>query len=315
MRHRTASRCGPFELEVQLARGDQCRVWRACRLDGQSPRQVAIKLWDSCGDASVVTSMQHAGCLHEQQLLAGLAHPQIPALLDSGVDAAQQPWLALELVEGQPLTLHANAHSLRLDERITLFLRALEVVDHVHQLGILHADLKPQHLLVDAQAQVNLLDFGAARRLEESPLQLHRPTGPSACTPNYAAPEQIAGGMLGQSTDVYALGVILFEMLTGRRPCIHRGGDLQLAQSTAQWQVQPPSVVALQQGHIAPQVQALRGELDALLLRCLQRDPQCRYPTVRALGADLQRYLAGRAIQSPITPHATRAPPPPNGAG
>lgn len=288
-------RIGPFELVAEIGRGGMGAVWRAERVDGQYTQQVAIKRLHpgiaSAADARLLVER----FLRERQTLAGLKHPHIAALLDGGVDAQGLPWFALELIEGEPITAFAQSRQLSPRDRIRLLLQALEAVQFAHQHLVVHRDLKPDNLLVTPGGQIKLLDFGIMKLLDGVADGNQTQTGARVYTPSYAAPEQVEGGAISVVTDVYALGVLLFELLVGRRPFGKTGG-LQLPQVNAQWRVEVPSKVLAQIGGAPRAARGLRGDIDTIILRCLAREPQRRYPTVQALIDDLSRYLDGRPI-------------------
>lgn len=290
-------RLGAYQLIEELGRGGMGTVWRAQRVDGQFAQQVAIKQLHA-GAASAASARRVVErFLRERQALAGLKHPHIAALLDGGVDASGLPWFALELVEGVPITEFAQTRQLSSKDRVRLLLQALEAVQFAHQHLIVHRDLKPDNLLVSVSGEVKLLDFGIVKLLDGIDGDARTLTGARVFTPNYAAPEQVEGGEIGVATDVYSLGVVLFELLVGRRPFVNTGG-LQLPQVSVNWHVEAPSKVLAQHEGQWRTARGLRGDLDTIVLRCLAREPQRRYPTVQALNDDLSRYLDGRPIEA-----------------
>lgn len=289
-------RMGPFVLDSEIGRGGMGAVWRAHRVDGQYTQAVAIKrlhagIASASGAQRVIERF-----LRERQTLAGLQHPHIAGLLDGGVDSDGLPWFALELVEGLPITRFADQHQLNTVARVRLLLQALDAVQFAHQRLIVHRDLKPDNLLVTADAQVKLLDFGIVKLLDAVDEEAHTLTGARVYTPSYAAPEQVEGGPISVATDVYALGVILYELLAGQRPFGSASGAAQLPQISAQWQASAPSKLLARDPQRSRLARALRGDLDTIVLGCLARDPERRYPTVQALADDLGRYLAGMPI-------------------
>ncbi len=294
-RHQTGQRIGAYELIEEIGRGGMGAVWRAQRVDGQFTQQVAVKRLHPASATAATAALLVERFLRERQALAGLKHPHIAALLDGGVDVEGLPWFALELVEGMPITEFVQTRKLPIGDCVRLLLQALQAVQFAHQHLIVHRDLKPDNLMVTAAGEVKLLDFGIAKLLDGVDGESRTLTGARVFTPSYAAPEQVEGGEIGIATDVYALGVVLFELLVGRRPFVSTGG-LQLPQVSAQWRVDAPSRVLAQSGGPVRASRALRGDLDTIVLRCLARDPQRRYPTVQALADDLNRYLEGRPI-------------------
>ncbi|MBK8067299.1 MAG: serine/threonine protein kinase [Rhodanobacteraceae bacterium] len=291
-------RLGPFELLSEIGRGGMGAVWRAQRVDGQYAQQVAIKLLHTHARDDTRRQVLLERFLRERQTLAGLKHPHIAALLDGGVDERGQPWFALELVDGLPITRYASDRHLGLAARLRLLLQVCDAVQFAHQKLIVHRDLKPDNLLVDQAGQVKLLDFGIVKLLDDGSDGAQTQTGARVFTPNYAAPEQVQGGGISVATDVYALGVILFELLVGRRPFVHSGAGLQMAQISAGWRAEAPSRALARDSGSTRRARPLRGDLDTIVLRCLAHDPPRRYPTVQALADDLRRYLDGQPIRA-----------------
>lgn len=301
---RAGDQVGPYRLLQELGRGGHAWVWRAVRSDAAPAREVALKLpflgWSPA-------MLQRA--MRERALLASLEHPHIARLYEAGQTEAGLPWLAMELVRGQAIDHHCQAHGCTLAQRLALFLQAAAAVAHAHAHLVVHRDLKPANILVDAAGQVRLLDFGMAKLLaplSDAPAPadddalLTRQWG-AALTPEYAAPEQAHGQAAGVSVDVYALGVVLYELLTGARPYalqLQPGQDLAAAILAAT--VLPASVAAeraRRQGRpvpVAPRL--LRGDLDAVLAKALAKDPAQRYACVDLLVADLQRSLAHEPV-------------------
>jgi serine/threonine-protein kinase len=295
--HQAGQRLGAYELIEEIGRGGMGAVWRARRVDGQFTQEVAIKRLHPGSATAASAALLVERFLRERQALAGLKHPHIAALLDGGVDVDGLPWFALELVEGMPITEFAQRRKLPVSDSVRLLLQALEAVQFAHQHLIVHRDLKPDNLLVTAAGELKLLDFGIAKLLDGVDADARTQTGARVFTPNYAAPEQVEGGDISVATDVYALGVVLFELLVGRRPFVNTGG-LQLPQVSVNWRAEAPSkVLAQRQGQLRA-ARGLRGDLDTIVLRCLAREPQRRYPTVQALADDLRRYLDGQPIQA-----------------
>jgi len=300
---------GPYRLLRELGRGGMGEVWLAERQDhgdGGPRRLVALKL-----PTMPLLARRRELLLQrferERDIVAGLAHPNIARLYDAGVDAQGQPWLALEHVQGVPITEHARRQKLPLAARIGLLLQVAEAVSHAHGQLVLHRDLKPGNILVTPQGQVRLLDFGIAKLLdaeaapEGTAATLTRAAG-RALTPDYASPEQIRGEPLGTSSDQYSLGVVAYELLTGARPYrLQRGSAAELEEAILQADPLPPSSAAMGAEHddAAARAQlrhALRGDLDAILLQALRKLPGERYGTVEALAADLRRHLRGDPV-------------------
>ncbi|HUM11788.1 MAG TPA: serine/threonine-protein kinase [Myxococcaceae bacterium] len=235
--------------------------------------------------------------LAEQRTLAQLDHPAIAQLHDTGTLPDGTPWFAMEFVEGVPLTEYCRTRGSGLDERLRLFRAVCEAVQHAHRHAVIHRDLKPSNILVKPDGSVKLLDFGIAKQLD--------PTGPGTdptrtglrlMTPAYAAPEQVEGGRLGVETDVYALGVLLFELLAGRLPFELTGlSPHEAARRVLEQEPSRPSQIPdrpVQAGRAA------WADLDVLCLTAMQRDPLRRYPSVEALIRDLDHHLAGEPLDA-----------------
>jgi eukaryotic-like serine/threonine-protein kinase len=282
---------GPYRLLRELGSGGMASVWLAERTDMLQGRHVALKLphgaWRRAGLAERLA--------REREILATLNHPNIASLYDAGVTAAGQPYLALEYVEGLPLPRFSQTHALDLRHRVALFMQVCTAVAHAHARLVVHRDLKPSNILVDALGQVRLLDFGIAKLLHSDTAQaseLTREAG-NPFTPDYAAPEQIMGLPLGTAVDIYSLGVVLFELLTGQRPyTLKRPSRAALEEAIMQAEVARPSDTVTD-----PALKrALRGDLDTIVAKAMHKTPALRYATVNALADDLRRYLAHEPV-------------------
>jgi serine/threonine-protein kinase len=288
------NRIGPYRLVRELGQGGMGSVWLAERADGLHKRSVALKLPHGLS--------QHADLrermAREREILASLEHPNIARLYDAGVTAEGQPYLALEYVEGVPLDVYCvkgtNSTGLDVRARLRLFLQVTTAVAYAHGKLILHRDLKPANILVSDDGHVRLLDFGIAKLLDSSHASDSKLTelAGRALTPDYASPEQILGEPLGVTSDVYSLGVVLFELLTRSRPYKLKR-DSRGALEDAIVQVDPlrPSEVAS-----AADRAALRGDLDTIVLKALKKDPALRYQTVAAFADDIDRHLDDRPV-------------------
>ncbi|MDX1419290.1 MAG: serine/threonine-protein kinase [Rubricoccaceae bacterium] len=269
---------GPYRIEEAVGRGGMGTVYRAARADGTFDKTVALKLVKRGMDTDEVL----ARFRRERQVLAGLDHPGIARLLDGGAAEDGRPYLAMEFVDGGPITDYVAERGLDVDARLALFERVCEAVQHAHQRLVVHRDLKPSNILVcedeHGQAQVKLLDFGIAKLLESDPDEVVTRTGIRPLTPAYAAPEQLRGETVTTAADVYALGVVLYELLTGQRP-----DDPP----------KPPSAVA--EGDDA---RRLRGDLDVICLTALREEPEARYGSVEALLDDLRRHRTGLPVEA-----------------
>lgn len=293
---------GPYRLLRELGRGGMGTVWLAERSDGVLKRAVALKL-----PHSALPHLQLAERFaRERDILAGLTHPHIARLYDAGVTAQGQPYLALEFVEGEPLLAWCDGHRLGVRQRIGLFLQALSAVQYAHGQLVVHRDLKPSNMLVTAHGEVRLLDFGIAKLLTDGEAKETELTqvGGRLLTPKYASPEQVAGQPIGTASDVYALGVVLYELLTGTLPYRVKR-DSRGALEDAILTVEPArpshaagdSAAAEKRGTNAIRLaRELKGDLDTIVLKALKKRPEERYATVDAFAADLRRYLAGEPV-------------------
>ncbi len=286
------ARVGPYQLVCELGRGGMGAVWLADRVDGQLQRRVALKLPQLVWGRDLVQRLAR-----ERDILASLEHVHIARLYDAGVDAQGRPYFAMEFVDGLAIDAYCRAHTPGLDVRLRLLLQVCAAVAHAHARLVIHRDIKPGNILVTEDGQVRLLDFGIAKALQGDHTEetaLTRLSG-RAFTLDYASPEQIRGEPLGTASDVYSLAVVCFELLTGARPYrLKRGSAAELEEAIADADPARASEVAT-----TPALKRqLRGDLDAILNRALQKDPAQRYPTVNALADDLQRYLQGHAVQA-----------------
>lgn len=287
---------GGYTLERPLGEGGMGCVWLARRSDGRFEGRAAIKLLNSglLGEEGVA-------CLHrEATALARLAHRNITYLIDVGVDG-ERPYLVMEYVEGEPIDRWCEARRLGVAARIRLFLQVLEAVAHAHGRMILHRDLKPSNVLVTAEGVVKLLDFGIAKLLEGAgrtapPGDLTRMHG-AALTPDYAAPEQVLRTELTTATDVYALGVMLYVLLTGKHPT---AGDastpFERLRALAERDPAPASEAAWNTRPLV--ARALHGDLDNILAKALKKSHLERYTTVDAFAEDLKRYLEHQPVSA-----------------
>ncbi len=302
---------GPYCLLRPLGHGGMGTVWLAERVDGALQRAVALKLPHTA-------SLQQPGLAHrferERDILAALEHPHIARLYDAGVTEAGQPYLALEYVEGQPITTYCDEKQLPLRARVDLFLQVLEAVQYAHARLVVHRDLKPSNIFVtDGQprgdGQVRLLDFGIATLLDEGDTPLtHAATewAHAPMTPDYASPEQIAHQPIGTASDVYSLGVVFYELVTGQRP-YRLPRDTRGALEDAILGVDPtkPSrmpttetAAAQRSLHPAGLRRQLRGDLDNIALMALRKNPAERYASAEAFKQDLERWLHNRPVHA-----------------
>jgi non-specific serine/threonine protein kinase/serine/threonine-protein kinase len=295
---RNGQRIGSFTLVELIASGGMGAVYRAERADGDFTQQVAVKI--------ISAPMGHPESARrfraERQILAALHHPHIVALLDGGITPAGEAYLVMEYVEGSPLSAYCQQRSLPLRARLELFRHVCGAVEYLHQNLVVHRDLKPTNILVTRDGVPKVLDFGIAKLVEPPSAgtteALTRPEE-RALTPNYASPEQLRGLPVTVASDVYSLGVLLYEVLTGVRPYDATGKPLdetlRLVLDTV-----PIRPSAAARGEIDPpyDVRTVRGDLDAIVLRALRKQPDERYTSARALSDDLTRYLEGRPVEA-----------------
>ncbi|MBA4286575.1 MAG: hypothetical protein C0434_13700 [Xanthomonadaceae bacterium] len=281
-------RVGPWRLLRLLGTGGMGQVWLARRDDGAYQREVALKL----PHAHLIAGALQRRFARERNFLAGLVHPNIARFYDAGLGEHGQPWLALEYVDGVPLGDYCQQHRLDRRARIGLILQVAAAVQAAHVRLIVHRDLKPANVLVTAGGQVKLLDFGIAKLLDDDEAgdgtALTQLAGRVA-TPDYAAPEQLDGGLITVATDVHALGVMLYELLTGSRPF---AAQSRLGRMVSAREEAPLASSRMARGERA----ALAGDLDAILAKALDARPEQRYATVDGFAGDLSRHLADLPI-------------------
>ena len=294
---------GPYRLVSPIGEGGMGQVWLAVRADGLYERRVALKLLrPGLGDVGL-----HARFTRERQILARLGHAHIARLLDAGISEDGQPYLALDYVRGDPITDYAKARNLDLRARLHLFAQVCAAVSHAHANLVVHRDLKPSNILVTSAGEVCLLDFGIAKLLDQdqSPAAEITRTGSRTFTLHYAAPEQLRGEVITTMTDVYALGVVLYELLTDSRPYeLTRHSDAAWEEAILGHEPGRPSQVAARRarenGSLLDKRRArlLSGDLDNIVLKALSKLPEQRYPSVEALAQDLRRHLEGQPVHA-----------------
>jgi serine/threonine-protein kinase len=274
---------GAFRLTRLLGQGGMAAVFLGEREGGDFRQRVAVKLLQR----GLYSEIEQRLFRRERQLLAVLEHPNIARLIDGGVTAAGIPYLVIEYVDGQPITLHAADRRLEVRQRLELFLIVCRAVEAAHRSLIVHRDIKPSNILVAADGTVKLLDFGIAKLLEDDT----EGATVGVFTPEYAAPEQLASAPVTTATDVYALGVLLHELLVGQRP---QGNPTRrpssLAGADAAGKAMVPRPASLQH--------ALRGDIDTIVLRCLAAEADRRYASAGALADDVQRHLDGKPVEA-----------------
>ena len=299
------TRLGHYDIVRLVGVGGMGTVYEAVRADDQYRQRVAIKLVQRDIDSKLAL----ARFIRERQILATLQHRNIATLLDGGVTPDGRPYLVMEYIAGEPITRWCATRALGVRDRVALFRQVCNAVAHAHQNLVIHRDIKPGNILVTPDGTVKLLDFGIAKLVDaetgDDALPLTRGGG-RPYTPEYASPEQIRGGALKTSSDVYSLGVVLFELLAGRRPHVvatRAAADIERA-VLGDPISRPSAVVSETVAHerserSGPRLsRQLRGELDNIVLTALRSEPERRYSSVEALGDDLQRYLAGEPIRA-----------------
>jgi serine/threonine-protein kinase len=298
-------RVGAYRLVEEIGRGGMGVVYLAERADGRFQKRVAIKIIP----ALPCPMPAHFGgrFQSEREILAQLEHPAIARLLDGGETERGEPYLVMEYVEGERIDAYCDRRRFSVEQRIALFLDAGEAVAYAHQNLVVHRDIKPSNVLVSAAGEVKLLDFGIAKVLSvgSEAASSHTVTRERTMTPAYASPEQVRGDPIRTVSDVYSLGVLLYELLTGCRP--YRTGGLPHEIATAILDQEParPSVAVGRVPASQPRAsdqdrlgRLLHGDLDAIVLKALRKAPDRRYQSVEALLDDLRRHLAGAPVSA-----------------
>ena len=283
-------RIGQYRALSVLGRGGMGVVYLAERCELALQQTVALKVLPIWAEAS-----DHARFLQERQILAGMEHPHIARLLDGGVSDEGAPYFVMELVQGLPLMQYVQQHALTQLDRLNLFLKVCDALHYAHQRLVVHRDLKPDNILVDADREPKLLDFGIAKIVSGN-FSVATVTG--AMTPAYAAPEQLLGQAISTLTDVFALGAILYELLTNHRP---RAGAnvVELVRALNEPVTRPSSVVRGQSSDQERQsLSPVRDDLDLIVMTALQLEPTRRYASVEALAKDVRAYLSDRPISA-----------------
>jgi eukaryotic-like serine/threonine-protein kinase len=300
-------RVGAYRLVAEIGRGGMGAVYLAERADGEFEKRVALKLVKRGMDTDEILRRFQ----FERRILASLEHPNIARLYDGGATDDGRPYLVMELVEGERLTAYCDARGLGVPARLELFRSVCAAVQHAHHNLVVHRDLKPSNILVTAAGIPKLLDFGIAKLVDDDGGDSPRTrTGMRILTPEYAAPEQVRGEPVTTASDVYALGAVLYELLTGRRPFVRRGddtGDGDDAPTAERAATRPsiaigrppvePEVVATARGTTPDRLRRLlRGDLDTVVLKALEADPRLRYQSAQQLLEDLERFRDGLPV-------------------
>ena len=297
---KAGERVGPYVLISLLGRGGMGEVWVAERRDGQFEQRVAVKLLKTGVDSEGIRRR----FLRERQVLARLDHPNIARLLDGGTTADGQPFFVLELVDGEPITRYCRERGTSVPDRLRLVATCAEAVAAAHRRLVVHRDIKPSNILVTADGEVRLLDFGIAKLLAEEGDDTESTRAEErVLTPTYAAPEQILGEPVTTATDVYALGVVLYELLTGTPPHDRsEASPARLASRVESEVFEKPSRAVLS-GDAEPREarrlsRSLEGDVDAIVQKALRREPERRYPGAAEMAEDLRRLLGGQRVEA-----------------
>ena len=288
-RSRVGDRFGAYEVLAELGRGGMGVVYLARRADDEFQKKVAIKLLSAgLADAPMLERFRA-----ERQILARLDHPHIARLLDGGTTQNGEPYFVMEYVEGEPLLDDCEKKRLSTRERLGIFRDVCSAVTYAHQNLVVHRDIKPGNILVTADGQAKLLDFGIAKLLDAGGVPLGEKTATlyRMLTPDYASPEQVRGQTMTTASDVYALGVVLYELLTDRRPYhVESAEPGELLRLVCEEDPRRPSTIAPGRG--------LAGDLDAIVARAMRKEPERRYVSVAALSEDLDRHLEGLPVRA-----------------
>lgn len=299
------AKLGNFCVTREIGSGGMGSVFEAVRDDGEFDQRVAIKV----SNRGLFSTDMVRRLLIERQILARLEHPNIVRLLDGGITNERLPFFVMELVDGVPITDYAARHLLTVRERLELFLQMANAVSYAHRQLVVHRDLKPNNVLVTPDGLVKLLDFGIAKVLD---VESNPQTVGTPMTPEYASPEQIRGDTITTASDIYSLGMVLYELLTGQTPCRLYGVDsLELSRAICSVELPRPSYAIsdpmgrgrLRTANMAmndtvPSVDArhLRGDLDNIILMAIRKDPIRRYGSVEQFADDIRAYLDGRTV-------------------
>ena len=298
-------RVGAYEIVSEIAHGGMGAVYKATRADAAFDKVVAIKLIrDSLARSEIATRFRA-----ERQILASLEHPNIARLIDGGESVDGYPYLVMEYVDGQAINVYAQTHSLSINQKLDLFKSVCNAVAFAHQRLVVHRDLKPSNVLVTAAGEVKLLDFGIAKLI--APTEQDAVPTVIAMTPAYASPEQVKGETITTASDVYALGVMLFELLTGQSPYKSKPTQpLELAKEICEQEPERPSTVithanvetsdALHVDEVAIKrlQKGLRGDLDNIVLMALRKEPARRYASVQQLTDDVRRHVENLPVSA-----------------
>lgn len=286
---------GPYHLIKEIGSGGMGVVYLAMRNDPQFFQTVAIKVLRREFDASILASR----FLRERQILATLSHPNIARVLDGGSTEDGTPYLVMEFISGKPITAYATEKKLSIPERLRLFQKVCEAVQHAHRNLVIHRDLKPGNVMVGDNGEPKLLDFGIAKLLGPELLPMELPpteTQWRLMTPDYASPEQLRGEPLTTATDVYSLGVLLYELLAGERPFRFQTRDpMEWVETICS---REPAVPSRSESLSHRERREMEGDLDHIVMKALRKEPERRYGSASRLADDIERYLAGEPVDA-----------------
>ncbi len=288
---------GAYKIEKEIGRGGMGAVYLAKRADKEFEKQVAVKLIKRGFDTDEIIKRFR----NERQILAGLDHTNITRLIDGGATEDGLPYLVMDYVEGEPLTKFCNFRELSIEDRLKLFLQICSAVKYAHQNLIIHRDLKPSNILVTNDGTPKLLDFGIAKLIDEANDETQNHTLTRVMTPEYASPEQVQGKQITTSSDVYSLGVILYELLTGERPFKVKSKNAnEISKIITDSQPQKPSLVVSSKSENSKfkiqNPKLLKGDLDNIVLMAMRKEPERRYSSVEQFAEDIKRYLNGLPV-------------------
>lgn len=311
----TGDRAGAFELIEEIGSGGSGRVYRAKRVDGAFDQTVAVKVFERRILSGALLERFHA----ERQILATLEHPGIARLIDGGVTEAGLPYVAMELIRGYPITIYCERNKLDINRRLALFQQVCDALDVAHKRGIVHRDIKPANVLVDDAGQPRIIDFGIAKVLDPESIGLEgseTQTRFQALTPEYASPEQFRREAVSMASDVYSLGILLYEMLTGVRPYqLSTLTPAEVERTVCQTVPDDPSArvgrrLSSPPGGLASAAELkkqLSGDIDRIVMTALRKEPKFRYRDAASFSADIERYLSGLPVAARGTSTLYRA--------
>lgn len=285
-------RIGAYRIVREIGRGGMGAVYLAERADEQFRQQVALKLIKRGMDTDEIIRRFH----YERQILASLNHPNIARLLDGGTTEDGLPYFVMEYIEGEPLMDYCQRNEFRVETKLQLFLQVCAAVQHAHTNLIIHRDLKPSNILVNSDGMVKLLDFGIAKLLNTDEVGLSTLHGQRPMTPEYASPEQIRGQNITTASDVYELGVTLYELLTGNRPySFNKQNAEEVMRIVCEQEPLSPSTNLQSNEKLRRQ---LAGDLDNIVLKAMNKEPERRYGSVEQLAEDVRRHLEGLPVSA-----------------